>query len=62
MKINFQEEGPNGVIDFQGELDAGEVDWLLRYALLNLLHKGMLPYQLKEKVINKPSLTLVDVN
>lgn len=45
MDFSFEEEGPDGTIKFSGSLDKMEIDWLLRYALVNLLHKGALPFQ-----------------
>lgn len=41
--IDFEEPTPKGVAKFSGELTSEEVGFLLRYALLSLLTRGMLP-------------------
>jgi hypothetical protein len=41
--IDFEETTPRGVVKFNGELTPEEVSFLLRYALLTLLSRGMLP-------------------
>lgn len=43
MIIDFKEQTEQGVVEFTGELTNEEVSFLLRYALLSLLSKGMLP-------------------
>lgn len=43
MLIDFEEQTETGEVKFFGELSKEEVDYLLRYALLSLLQRGMLP-------------------
>ena len=42
VNINFEVETPSGSINFTGQLSKDEVDYLLEYALFNLLQRGML--------------------
>ncbi len=43
MDINFSDDTPEGTVDFTGTLSKDEVDFLLRFALLSLLQRGMMP-------------------
>ena len=43
MDINFSEELPDGRVDFTGTLTKEEVDFLLRFSLLHLLQRGLVP-------------------
>lgn len=43
MRFNFEEETQEGTIKFNGDLTKEEVDFLLRFAILNLLARGTLP-------------------
>jgi hypothetical protein len=52
MIINFKEETADGSVEFAGELKKEEVDFLLRYALLTLLSRGLLPTAVVAKFDN----------
>lgn len=56
MNIEFSEQVQEGTVSFHGVLTKDEVDFLLRYALLSLLSRGMLPQSLSA------SLNDVDLN
>lgn len=53
MQINFEEQTPKGLVEFNGELTKEEVEFLLRYALLSLLTRGMLPSTIVVKYPNE---------
>jgi len=53
VQINFEEPTPNGIAQFSGELTKEEVDFLLRFALLSLLTRGMLPQTIVVKYPNE---------
>lgn len=43
MEINFEQETPEGLVIFKGELNKEETDFLLKFAVLTLLARGALP-------------------
>ena len=43
MDINFTEELADGSITFTGSLDKDEVSFLLKFSLMSLLSRGMMP-------------------
>lgn len=43
MDINFTEELADGTINFTGTLSKEEVSFLLRFSLMSLLSRGMMP-------------------
>ena len=43
MEINFDAELESGMVNFHGTLSKDEVDFLLRFAILNLMARGTLP-------------------
>lgn len=49
MDIWFKEVTPDGEVEFSGALKKQEVDWLLRYALLTLLARGIMPASVTAK-------------
>ncbi len=47
MKLSFREPTEEGVFVFDGELNKTEVDFLLQYAIVDLMAKGAFMKQLK---------------
>lgn len=47
MKFEFQEETAEGVIHFSGELTPVDVNYLLQYALMDLIQKGAIMSKIK---------------
>lgn len=43
MKLKFEAETEDGPVAFQGSLDREEVEFLLQYALIDLIRKGVIP-------------------
>ena len=43
MKVDFQQETESGPIEFKGELSQDEVMFLIEYALVDLIKKGLVP-------------------
>lgn len=42
MKFSFREPTDDGVVVFDGELNAQDVNYLLQYAIMDLIQKGAL--------------------
>jgi len=47
MKFSFREPTDEGVVVFDGELNAQDVNYLLQYAIMDLIQKGALINKLK---------------
>ena len=45
MKVDKSLEGPNGTVQFQGELSSEEVDVILGVGLNFLMQQGALPFK-----------------
>lgn len=43
LDINFDQETPEGTVNFKGSLAKEEVDFLLKFAILSLMARGALP-------------------
>jgi hypothetical protein len=50
MHVSKTIEGPDGQVHFEGELDAEEVDFVLKIGLNFLLQQGALPLITKDTV------------
>lgn len=48
MLVNKTVETPNGTIQFEGELDQKEVDYVLQIGLNTLLLRGAIPFTSKQ--------------
>ena len=58
MELNFDAETPQGIITFKGVLGKDEVDFLLRFAILSLMARGVLPVQvLNPDMIGEDGIT-----
>lgn len=47
MKFSFREPTEAGVVAFDGELSNQDLNYLLQYAIMDLIHKGALVNHLK---------------
>lgn len=43
MEIDFEAQTPQGNVQFKGNLNKEEVDFLLKFAILSLMARGSLP-------------------
>lgn len=43
MKVDFSQETESGPVSFKGELNEDEVSFLIQYAVLDLVKKGLMP-------------------
>jgi len=57
MQIAFKEQTPAGEVEFNGELNKEEVDFLLQYAIMALLQKGVLPMARDPMSVIPPPVT-----
>jgi hypothetical protein len=58
MKIDFDAETADGIISFHGDLTKEEVDFLLRFALLSMMARGIIPLNDASFQIPEPSPTV----
>ena len=56
MKVNFSQLTPSGPVKFTGDLTDDEVMWLVEYAVLDLIRRGVVNFPIRQEPIESTTL------